>query len=88
VQVSVEAFGELLRWLDGGGEIAIFDASNVSIQRRAKLMELTNNEMARTNTNIGARASPPLACPPLAAPLPVRRARVRYGNEGIVTVRA
>jgi len=40
-QVSLEAFDELVAWLsaDNGGQIAIFDASNVTIQRRAKLKE-------------------------------------------------
>ena len=38
--VTQEAFDELLAWLKGdGAQIAIFDASNVTIQRRAKLWE-------------------------------------------------
>lgn len=45
-KLSIDAFDEALDWLVGGGEVAIFDASNVSIQRRAKLKERVNERMA------------------------------------------
>ena len=38
-KVSLEAFDETLSWLQGGGEVAIFDASNVTLDRRARLLE-------------------------------------------------
>jgi hypothetical protein len=45
-QVTIEAFKELLGWLETEkGQIAIFDASNVTIARRAKLTELINRHM-------------------------------------------
>lgn len=42
--VSLAAFDELLAWLTGpdNGQVAIFDASNVTVQRRAKLQEKVN----------------------------------------------
>ena len=46
-QVSLDAFDELLQWLsEEGSEIAIFDASNVTIRRRAQLQEKMNAHSA------------------------------------------
>lgn len=49
-KVTLEAFDELLEWISTG-QIAIFDASNVSIARRAKLQE----KVRETSTKLGAR---------------------------------
>lgn len=45
--VSIEAFGEAMDWLSTGGKVAIFDASNVQVQRRAKLLERVRAERAK-----------------------------------------
>jgi predicted kinase len=45
--VSIEAFGEAMDWLSTGGQVAIFDASNVQVQRRAKLLERVRAERAK-----------------------------------------
>ena len=46
--VSIEAFGEAMDWLSAGGQVAIFDASNVQVQRRAKLLERVRAERAKS----------------------------------------
>ena len=46
--VSIEAFGEAIDWLSAGGQVAIFDASNVQVQRRAKLLERVRAERAKS----------------------------------------
>ena len=46
-KVSLEAFDELLDFLSADGQIAIFDASNASIQRRAKLLERVRERNAQ-----------------------------------------
>ena len=44
--VAEEAFAKLLTWLDTGGQIAIFDATNCTAARRAKLNELVKAHSA------------------------------------------
>ena len=47
-QASQDAFKELLSWMTTeNGQIGIFDASNVTIARRAKLTELANQHSRR-----------------------------------------
>ena len=52
-KVSLDAFDEAIEWLDRGGQVAIFDASNVSIQRRAKLQERCNREEGNGKAAVG-----------------------------------
>ena len=52
--LSLEAFDELLEWIDTeGGQVAIFDASNVTISRRTKLTEKVQALNAKGATNAG-----------------------------------
>jgi len=47
-KVTTDAFVELLSWLEKSrGQIAIFDACNVTIARRAKLVEMINKHAAK-----------------------------------------
>ena len=47
-QVTIDCFQELLQWLETErGEVAIFDAANVTIARRAKLTELVNRHVRK-----------------------------------------
>lgn len=47
-KVSLDAFDELLKWLsEDASEIAIFDASNVTMKRRAQLQERMNAHSER-----------------------------------------
>ena len=47
-KVSLDAFDELLKWLsEEASEIAIFDASNVTMKRRALLQEKINAHSER-----------------------------------------
>jgi len=54
-QITMSAFQSMLKWLhEDGGQIALFDASNVTIDRRAKLQEaLRQSAAAYPETSIG-----------------------------------
>ena len=53
----LEAFDEAVAWLTGttGAQIAIFDASNVTIQRRAKLQKNTLDTLGSGDLRGGVR---------------------------------
>ena len=51
-KVTIDTLEEALDWLTtDGGQVAIFDASNVSIQRRAKLKEVVRRRMEADATH-------------------------------------
>ena len=52
--LSLQAFDELLEWIEtDDGQVAIFDASNVTIMRRSKLTEKVNALNAKGSTSAG-----------------------------------
>jgi broad specificity phosphatase PhoE len=53
-QLSLQAFDDLLKWIEAeDGQVAIFDASNVTIARRAKLSEKVQALNAKGTTSAG-----------------------------------
>ena len=51
-QIADTVLSEALAWLDGGGEIAIFDASNASVARRARQSAKVSAHAAATGVPI------------------------------------
>ena len=53
-QLSLQAFDDLLKWIEAeDGQVAIFDASNVTIARRVKLSEKVQALNAKGTTSAG-----------------------------------
>lgn len=85
-QITLDAFKELLAFLqEEDGQVGIFDASNVTIARRAKLTEMVNQHAAKHNIRTYARSRPQLRLPSTHAPCLAACRRSIVFIESIVT---
>lgn len=44
-QCAVEALNDVCQWLDNGGEVAVFDATNSTLDRRKMIQEIVVEKM-------------------------------------------